>query len=71
MDHTRLTATADELPLGSVFFPSAGVITVKFQLPESLVGRPFLTVTLAVDRIYNAPGDPRKLGVAVSRIQIR
>jgi hypothetical protein len=71
LDHTRLTATADELPLGSVFFPSAGVITIKFQLPESLVGRPALTVTLAVDRIYNAPGDPRNLGLAVSRIQIR
>jgi hypothetical protein len=71
LDHTRLTATADEIALGSVFFPSAGVISAEFRLPEALVGRKYLTVTLAVDRTYNAPSDPRMLGLAVSRIQIR
>jgi predicted O-methyltransferase YrrM len=71
LDNTRLIAAADGLALGSVIFPSAGQISGEFQLPDALVGREVLTVTLAVDRIYNAPGDPRPLGLAVSRLQVR
>jgi hypothetical protein len=70
-DGAVLSATADEVLLGSTELTKPGNITADFILPSDFIGRSAISVQLAVDRVHRAPGDPRKLGLAVSRIELR
>jgi predicted O-methyltransferase YrrM len=70
VDGSRLTATGDGIALGSLLLPSKGDVAPEFLLPDDLIGRSTITIHLSVDRIHTAPGDPRKLGLAVSRLEI-
>jgi hypothetical protein len=71
VDGSQLTATADGIPLGSCRLEHAGSVSAGFALPDSLTGRECVTVELTIDRVHVTPDDPRKLGLAVSRIQVR
>jgi predicted O-methyltransferase YrrM len=66
-----LSATADGISLGSLKLSASGIVAVEFPLPEVLIGRPAVTVHLAINQIHKAEGDPRRLGLAVNRIEIR
>ena len=46
-------------------------VWTEFLLPDGLVGRSAIKVCLNIDKVHTAPGDPRRLGLAVSRIEIR
>jgi len=71
LDGSLLSATADGIPLGSLTLGPAGDVTAEFPLPDRLIGLAAITVYLTIDRIHRAPKDPRKLGLAVSRIEVR
>jgi hypothetical protein len=70
-DGAVLSVTADEVPLGSTELSNPGNMLADFALPSRIIGRSTITLQLAVDRIHQAPGDPRKLGLAVHRIELR
>lgn len=65
-----LSAIADDISLGSSQIDGPGEIHAIFPLPSSLAGRDSILVRLDLDRIYHAAGDPRKLGLSVSRIEV-
>jgi predicted O-methyltransferase YrrM len=69
LDGTQLTAHIGETPVGKVDLGPPGSFTTKFRVPEGESGRSPMTVRLSVDRLYQAPGDPRKLGLSVTRIE--
>ena len=68
---SQVWATADHVPLGSSPLRQPGAVTIKFALPDQLIGRPSITVDLKLDHIHTAPNDSRKLGLAVHRIEVR
>jgi len=68
---SRLSATADGIELGTLALGSAGDVAPEFPLPDDLIGRPTIILRLEIDRVHKAPPDPRKLGLAVSQIEIR
>ena len=70
LDSSRLSATADGISLGTTMLGPAGDVAPEFPLPDPLIGRSAITVQLMIDRVYEVEGDPRKLGLAVSRIQL-
>ena len=71
LENSILSATADGVSLGSLKLDASGTVTVEFPLPDDLIGRPAVTVHLAINQIHKAQGDPRRLGLAVNRIEIR
>jgi predicted O-methyltransferase YrrM len=70
VDGSCLTANADGIALGSRVLTSRGNVTAEFPLPDDLIGKSPITIHLAIDRVHTTPGDPRKLGLAVSRLEI-
>ena len=62
---------ADDIPLGSLALGPAGTVAAEFPLPDDLIRQTAITVRLAIDHVHKAPGDPRNLGLAVSRIEVR
>jgi hypothetical protein len=71
LDGSWLEASADGMPLGARPLGPSGGVAPEFMLPDVLIGRPSLTVHLGIDRYHTVAGDPRKLGLAVSRIEVR
>jgi predicted O-methyltransferase YrrM len=71
LENSTLSATADGISLGSSRLSASGAVVVEFPLPAALIGRIAVTVHLAVDQVHRAEGDPRRLGLAVNRIEIR
>jgi predicted O-methyltransferase YrrM len=67
----RLAATADGISLGYVALDHAGDISPEFALPDELIGRKSITIDITLDHTHTAPGDPRALGLAVTRIEVR
>src|SRR5688572_3219514 len=70
VDGARLTAYADDLSLGEKQLDKDGVVDARFRLPPILSGKPSVVIHLAIDRIHQVPGDVRKLGLAVTEIEI-
>jgi hypothetical protein len=66
----RLSASVDDIQLGSMQFESAGPVDAEFALPAAFVGRPAITVQLEIDQKYKAPEDLRDLGLSVMRIEV-
>ena len=71
LDGSTLKASADDIFLGSITFDRAGSVFPEFALPDVLIGRPSITVNLTIDSVHAATGDPRTLGLAVSRLEVR
>jgi hypothetical protein len=69
LDATRLSAEIGNTPAGTVQLGSSGLFTVKFQVPEQQHGRSSAMFRFVVDRVYQPPNDPRKLGLSVTRIE--
>src|SRR5262249_2642609 len=69
LDGSRLSAVVDGIELGSTQLGPAGDANAEFPLPDECLGRAAMTVHLTIDRVYTVEGDPRKLGLAVSRIE--
>jgi len=70
-DSSEVSAIADGIPIGSLLLDHPGNVCPQFPLPDSLIGREFITVDLSINRIHTAPPDPRALGLSVRRIELR
>jgi predicted O-methyltransferase YrrM len=70
VDGAQMSASADNIDLGTIKLEAAGLVEAEFSLPASLVGRASIEVRLAVDRAYFAPDDTRKLGLSIKAIEI-
>jgi len=69
LDAAELSVHVGETPAGKVKLGPPGLFKTKFRVPERESGRSPTTIRLFVDRLYNAPGDLRKLGLSVTRIE--
>ena len=69
LDAAQLSAHIGDTPAGEVELGPSGQFTAKFRVPDCENGRSPATIRLFVDRLHHAPGDPRKLGLSVTRIE--
>ena len=69
VDSAQLSAHIGETPAGKVELGPSGLFRATFQVPDSESGRSPATIRLFVDRLHDAPGDSRKLGLSVTRIE--
>ena len=65
-----ITVLIDGMPAGAVQVKGPQSFVEGFALQESLVGKKEMLVTIRVDKILIAPGDPRRLGLRFGRIFI-
>ncbi|HET9217163.1 MAG TPA: class I SAM-dependent methyltransferase [Terriglobia bacterium] len=66
----RLTAYVNDFSVGVMQLEAEGPMDVRFPLPATLFRSPSIVIHLSVDRVIQAPGDIRSLGLAVSEIEI-
>lgn len=66
----RLSLDVDGVSIGSIDMPAPGLMETEFSFPPSLIGRSSIAVRLAIDRVYEVPGDPRVLGFSMNLIEI-
>ncbi len=67
-----LTLRVDGKPVGMTKLQKAdSLLAIDFALPVSTVNQREVTVELEVSRTFQPPGDPRDLGVIISKIAIR
>jgi hypothetical protein len=66
----EVTAWADGTALGTQSGPQ-GDVRLQFPLPESVVGRPSIEVTLEVSRTVRPPHDGRELGLAFGMFEVK
>jgi hypothetical protein len=69
LDATQLSAEIGNTPAGTVQLGTSGAFKVKFQIPGQEHGGSSATLRLAVNRVYHAPNDSRKLGLSITRIE--
>jgi len=69
VDSAQLSAHIGETPAGKVELGPSGLFRATFRVPDSESGRSPATIRLFVDRLHQAPGDSRKLGLSVTRIE--
>ena len=55
---------------GVLKLEAAEALTAEFPLPAELVGKSSIAIRLPIDQIFRTPGDPRKLGLSVTTIEI-
>jgi hypothetical protein len=60
----------DGVELEPVKVAVGGPVEAEFTLPQSLAGRPVVTLHLYVDKAYRVEGDIRALGLSVHSIEI-
>jgi len=65
-----LSAVMDGVELEPVKLAVAGPVEAEFTLPQSLAGRPVVTLHLYVDKAHRVEGDIRALGLSVHSIEI-
>ena len=71
LDGSRLSATVEGIDVGAADLGPAGDTRPEFPLPDECVGRAGIAVRLSIDRVHTVEGDPRRLGLAASKIEIR
>jgi hypothetical protein len=66
-----LTVAADGIPLAPARLTGSLGFELGFRLPQALVGKDSMEVTLEVSRTIIPPGDGRVLGLAFGTIEVR
>jgi hypothetical protein len=67
-DAAEFSIQIGDTPAGKVKL-APGLFTTRFRVPDRESGRSSTTIRLFVDRLYQAPGDLRKLGLSITRIE--
>ena len=68
----HLSVSVDGAPVGRVLIENAEAqFGGEFALPDSVLGKAAITVSLSLDRTMTAPGDVRHLGVIFGQFAIR
>jgi predicted O-methyltransferase YrrM len=67
-DAAEFSIQIGDTPAGKVKL-DPGLFTTRFRVPDRESGRSSTTIRLFVDRLYQAPGDLRKLGLSITRIE--
>jgi len=68
----HLTVSADSVCLGRIVVDQPNqAFEAALAIPESLTGKPALTIGLEVDRTTVLPNDGRRLGLIFGRFEIR
>jgi hypothetical protein len=65
-----LSVEVEGTSIGSFQLRTIGEFDAEFSMPTLFVRRPGITVRLTVNRTNRYPGDPRDLGLAVTRIDM-
>jgi hypothetical protein len=60
----KVTVTVDGAALAPAALGSAGAFELAFDLPAVVTGKPEMEVTVEVERVIRATGDPRDFGLA-------
>ncbi|HTX36236.1 MAG TPA: hypothetical protein VME43_14500 [Bryobacteraceae bacterium] len=67
-----VTVTVDGAELGTrAIAAGPGTFELAFRLPAEALGKPEMSVEIAVSRTFRAPGDARDLGLAVGSVEVR
>jgi len=69
-DGTGLIVFIDGMQMEPIQLKGAGIVDVDIPLPVESKGRSAITVRIVVDRTFSPPGDPRKLGISVTSVEI-
>ena len=69
LESAVLSVHIGDTPLAKVNLGPPGLFATRFRMPDRESGRSSATIRLSVDRLYQAPGDLRKLGLSVTRIE--
>jgi hypothetical protein len=65
-----VTVEGSALPAAAIR-PGESSFEISFPLPDTLVGKPSVQVTIHAGRVFSPPGDARKLGLAFGVIEVR
>ncbi len=67
-----LLIKVDAKPAGALRIDTPdSLLTADFALPQAAIGQREITITLEVSRTFRPPGDPRELGLILSKLAIR
>ena len=63
--------SVDGRPIGKRDIPvGASRFSLTYDLPDDLVGKPSILITLDVDRTVSAPPDERRLGLLMGTFEV-
>jgi hypothetical protein len=67
-----VTVTVEDVPLpATVIRPGENAFELAFALPDSVVGKAEMRVTVEVGRIFRPASDPRDLGLVFGTFEVR